>query len=105
MDVPDRRRFEIHDGDRVAGITEYRVRGNAIAFLHTEVAAEYEGKGIGGRLNAASLDMARDRGQVVLPFCPFVRDYIEKHADRYLGLVPADLRADFELPPGVSQGQ
>ena len=98
VDDPDRQRFEIHDGDRVAGFTDYRRRGNLIAFIHTEVADEYEGKGAASRLISAALDRARDQGLSVLPFCPFVRGYIARHPDRYLDLVPADLRGDFELP-------
>jgi predicted GNAT family acetyltransferase len=97
-DAPARQRFEIRDGDRVAGFTEYRRRGNVIAFIHTEVEPEYEGKGVGSRLISAALDIARDDGATVLPFCPFVRAYIAKHPDPYLDLVPAGLRGDFELP-------
>jgi uncharacterized protein len=97
-DAPDRQRFEIRDGDRAAGFTEYRRRGDVIAFIHTEVASEYERKGVASRLISAALDIALENGTTVLPFCPFVRDYIAKHPDRYLDLVPADLRADFELP-------
>jgi hypothetical protein len=32
----------------------------------------------------------------VLPFCPFVRSYIERHPDQ-LDLVPEDRRDEFEL--------
>jgi len=102
VDAPARQRFEIRDGDRVAGFTEYRRRGDVIAFIHTEVASEYEGRGVGSRLISSVLDIAREDGARVLPFCPFVRGYIAKHADRYLDLVPADLRADFELPADTS---
>jgi predicted GNAT family acetyltransferase len=98
VDVPDRHRFEIHDGDRVAGFTDYRRRGSLIAFIHTEVADEYEGKGAASRLISGALDAARDQGLSVLPFCPFVRGYIAKHPDRYLDLVPERQREDFDLP-------
>jgi hypothetical protein len=97
-DAPDRDRFEIHAGDRLAGFTTYRRRGGLIAFLHTEVKPEFEGHGVGGRLVSGVLDASRDEGLSVLPFCPFVRSYIAKHPDEYLALVPAGHRADFELP-------
>jgi len=32
----------------------------------------------------------------VLPFCPFVRGFIEKH-NEYLDLVPVERRAQFKL--------
>jgi predicted GNAT family acetyltransferase len=101
VDVPNRHRFEIRDGDRVAGFTAYRRRGKLIAFIHTQVADEYEGKGAGGRLISMALDTARDQDLTVLPLCPFVRGYIAKHPDRYLDLVPADLRGEFDLPATV----
>jgi predicted GNAT family acetyltransferase len=100
-DAPGRQRFEIREGDRVAGFTEYRRRGDVLALIHTEVAPEYEGKGVASRLISATLDIAREDGAMVLPFCPFVRGYIAKHPDRYLDLVPADLRPDFDLPAGA----
>ena len=56
------------------------------------------GKGVASRLISATLEIAREDGAKVLPFCPFVRGYIAKHPDRYLDLVPADLRSEFELP-------
>ena len=33
----------------------------------------------------------------MLPFCPFVRSYIDKHRDDYLDLVPAADRDKFKL--------
>ena len=85
-------------GDEVAGFTEYHRRGGLIAFVHTEVAPEYEGKGLASRLIAGALDASRDQGLAVLPFCPFVRGYIAKHPGPYLELVPTGLREHFELP-------
>jgi len=35
----------------------------------------------------------------VLPYCPFIRSYIQRHP-AYLDLVPADRRAEFALTPG-----
>ena len=39
----------------------------------------------------------RSEGLSVLPFCPFVRDYIARHAE-YVDLVPEAMRAKFDLP-------
>jgi predicted GNAT family acetyltransferase len=98
VDAPDEQRFEIRVGDEVAGVSEYKRRRGLVAFLHTEVAPEQEGKGLASRLISEALDAARDQRLAVLPFCPFVRDYIAKHPDEYLDLVPADLRQHFDLP-------
>jgi predicted GNAT family acetyltransferase len=42
------------------------------------------------------LDDAREHGQQVLPYCPFVRSYIERHQE-YADLVPAAERERFGL--------
>jgi predicted GNAT family acetyltransferase len=98
VDAPDRGRFEIRDGAEVAGFTEYRRRPEVIEFIHTEIAHEYEGKGVASRLISSALDAAREQGLGVLPFCPFVRRYIARHPEQYLDLVPRDQREQFELP-------
>jgi uncharacterized protein len=97
-DAPERSRFEIGDGEVVAGFVRYERGGDRIAFTHTETAPEFEGQGVGSRLVSGALDAARDEGLAVLPFCPFVRGYIARHADSYVDLVPAEYRYQFGLP-------
>ena len=97
VDVPERSRFEVRvDGD-VAGYAEYRRRPGLIAFIHTEIDPRFEGQGFASQLVRTALSEARADGLSVLPFCPFVRAYIEVHTE-YLDLVPEDVRAKFELP-------
>ncbi len=62
------------------------VRGR-IAFLHTEVHEPYEGMGLGSQLARSALDDARARGLMVMPYCPFIAGYIERHFDEYGDLV------------------
>lgn len=57
------------------------------------------GAGLASRLIKDTLDEMRARGIAVLPYCPFVKRYIQRHAD-YQDLVPADQRATFEIPAG-----
>lgn len=89
-------RYEIDVGGELAGFAQYRSRPGQIAFTHTEVDDRFEGQGLGGRLVAFALDDARERGLAVLPFCPFVKAYIQRHRE-YVDLVAADRRAEFEL--------
>jgi uncharacterized protein len=89
-------RYLIRVDGVIAGFAQYRDRGRAIAFVHTEIEDRYEGQGLGGRLISAALDDVRSRGLAVLPFCPFVRGYIARHPD-YLDLVPETERAQFGL--------
>jgi predicted GNAT family acetyltransferase len=97
VENPEAERFEIHAGARLAGFTAYKRRPGLIAFIHTEVEPAFEGQGVGGRLIAAALDTARGESLAVLPFCPFVRGYIDKHHE-YLDLVPTAHREQFDLP-------
>lgn len=94
IDNPEKSRFEIYDGDELAGFVEYHRYQTEIAFLHTEVFPQFGGRGLAGRLAQAALDPARERGLSVLPYCPFVRGWIGKHPD-YLDLVPAPQRPRF----------
>jgi len=98
-DVPERGRFEIEVDGALVGFLQYRRRPGTIAFMHTEIDPGHEGAGLGGTLVSAALVEARREGAAVLPFCPFVRSYIERHPE-YLDLVPAERRAAFGLPVG-----
>ena len=95
-DAPERERYEIYANGELAGFTEYKTRPGIIAFIHTEVDEGFRGRGLGDRLIAYALDDARKRGLAVLPFCPFVRSFIQSHPD-YLDLVPESQREAFEL--------
>ncbi|MFC4565009.1 GNAT family N-acetyltransferase [Nocardiopsis mangrovi] len=85
-DVPSAKRFEVRDGDSLAGFAVYIPTDEMIVFTHTEVPASYEGKGVGGTLVRGALDDVRARGLAVLPLCPFVKGWIQRHPD-YADLV------------------
>ena len=95
-DAPERERYEIHVDGELAGFTEYKTRPGIIAFIHTEVDEGFQGRGLGNRLIAYALDDARKRELAVLPFCPFVRSFIQSHPD-YVDLVPESQREALEL--------
>ena len=51
-------------------------------FTHTEVFDAFEGKGVGSALARGALDAVRADGtRQVLPRCPFIRGWIERHPD------------------------
>src|SRR4051812_118897 len=95
-DNPDEQRYEVHADGELAGFTTSPRRGERIALNHTEILEAFEGKGVGSALVARTLDDLRARGLEVLPFCPFVRGYIQRHPD-YLDLVPEGDRGRFGL--------
>ncbi len=56
-------------------------------FTHTEVDPKFEGKGVGGALARFALDDVRDQAtRKVLPICPFIKAWIDRHAE-YIPLV------------------
>jgi uncharacterized protein len=79
VDNPAARRYELWVGETLAGRIIYRPRTDSLALVHTSVEEAFEGRGLGGRLVAAALDDARARGLKVVPICPFVRSYLERH--------------------------
>ena len=93
---PDKQRYEIELDGEPAGFAQYRERPGLIALVHTEIDERFEGRGLASELVGFALDDARARGLEVLPFCPFVNDYIQRHAE-YLDLVPEGKRARFGL--------
>ncbi len=95
-DNPDQRRYEIRVDGELAGFAQYKAKPGQIAFTHTEIDDRFEDQGLGGKLVAFALGEARERGLAVLPFCPFVKGYIQRHRE-YVDLVPADRRAEFDL--------
>ena len=95
-DAPERKRFEVTVDGELAGFLVYRSRKGLLALIHTEVEDRFKGRGLGGRLARFALEKARADGLAVLPFCPFVNEWLKRHPE-YVDLVPADYRANFNL--------
>ena len=95
-DNTDEARFEIRADGELAGLAEYQIRGQEIAFTHTQTEDRFRGQGMAGRLVQAALDEARVRRLEVLPYCPFVKGWISGHRE-YADLVPEDRRKQFGL--------
>ena len=95
-DAPDRDRYELSSDGEVVGYTVYRIRPGLIAFVHTEIDERLQGRGLADRLIRFALEDARTRGLAVLPFCPFVKAFIERHRE-FEALVPDTYREQFGL--------
>ncbi|GAA1880461.1 GNAT family N-acetyltransferase [Lapillicoccus jejuensis] len=86
QDDPAQSRYDALLGGGLAGFAAYRLQPDAVVFTHTEVDPAFEGQGIGGALARGALDDVRARGLAVVPLCPFIRAWIERHPD-YADLV------------------
>jgi predicted GNAT family acetyltransferase len=73
-------RYELAVDGHIAA-TYYQLADAVITFVHTEVPPELGGKGIGSQLIKGALDQVRVDGLKVIAQCPFVKAWIDKHAD------------------------
>ncbi|GAA2116934.1 GNAT family N-acetyltransferase [Actinomadura alba] len=82
-DVPEAKRYEarVDEEPKVAGVADYIRTTELVAFVHTEVAPEYEGRGVGSALARTALDEARAANLRVLPTCPFFAGWIARHPE------------------------
>ena len=81
------KRYEARVDGRLAGSAYYDTADDLIVFTHTEVDDDYEGQGVGSTLARAALDDVRADGRrKVVPRCPFIKGWIDRHPD-YADLV------------------
>jgi predicted GNAT family acetyltransferase len=71
----------------------YRVNGERLVLVHTEVPESLAGHGIGGLLVRAAVARAARDGMTIVPVCPYARQWLEKHPD-VVGDVTVDWEAD-----------
>ena len=73
-------RYEVRVGDVLAGFTMFRidVQGR-LNFPHTEIDPAYRGRGLAQAVVAEAMTDAARRGETVVPHCPVVTAYLQKH--------------------------
>lgn len=89
LERSSRRRYEVYADDVPAGLLKYRLAGDRLCLLHTEIESSYEGNGLGSVLVKYVLDEARQHARTVVPYCPYVRGWIDHHAE-YSDLISLD---------------
>lgn len=76
------RRWEARVDGELAGFAAYRLTDHHVYFVHTEVDPQFEGRGVGGALARHALDeVAADGTRTVVPRCPYIRGWIDRHPD------------------------
>jgi len=84
MDVqhdPNRHRFFLEVSGGTAELAYRRLDERTVELAHTEVPDAASGLGIAGKLATAAFAWARQNGMKVVPTCPFVRKWLERHPD------------------------
>ncbi|MFK4066689.1 GNAT family N-acetyltransferase [Streptomyces sp. NPDC029674] len=79
--VDARHRYEILVDDKSAGFTAYRDRDDRRVFFHTEIDDAYAGQGLASILVRKALDDVRGAGLRIVPVCPYVAKFLEKHEE------------------------
>ena len=93
VDVPTEDRFVVTAEGMEAELV-YRVRGDRLFLLHTEVPEALGGRGIAGQLVRASIRRAEADHLTIVPWCPYARRWLKEHPDEAGGVT-----IDFTTPP------
>ena len=81
-DNVDRRQFEARVEGAVVGRAVYRIDGDSVVFTHTEVDPELQGQGVATVLARKALEAVRASGRAIVPLCPFIAAYLQRHAEQ-----------------------
>lgn len=75
-----KKRFEIEVNGHFAYI-DYREMGSQIILVHTEAEPELAGTGAAAAVVEKALNYIEENIKKLLPFCPYVFAYIQKHPE------------------------
>ncbi|MGP5497267.1 GNAT family N-acetyltransferase [Corynebacterium flavescens] len=78
---PEKSRFVIAVDGEEAGRAEYFDRGSKRDFHHTVIGEKFRGNGLSSTLITAVLDESRQADKKVIPSCPAVSHFIDKHEE------------------------
>lgn len=74
------RRYEVHVNGELGGVLQFRPAGEGRVVLpHTEVDSAFTGMGLGSTLASEALADLAQRGDTIVPTCPFVAHYLQEH--------------------------
>jgi predicted GNAT family acetyltransferase len=78
--LPDRHRFSADVGAAEPAVLAYEaLDGGTLDLAHTVVPAEARGGGVASALVRAAVDHARANGLKLVPTCPYVAAWLERH--------------------------
>jgi len=74
-------KFTVSVDGKAVGLTAYADEGHSRVFPHTEVDDAYEGRGLATIVIGEALAQTRAGGLRVVPMCPTVAAYVERHPE------------------------
>ncbi|WP_449374096.1 GNAT family N-acetyltransferase [Arthrobacter psychrolactophilus] len=79
----ERHRYELYEQDELAVIITFKELPGHIDFEHTIGQPGFEGRGLAKILARYALDDVVASGKRIIPHCPYVARFIQKHPDLY----------------------
>ena len=73
--------YEFRIGDLIPRIEYINTKNGEIYLTHTEVPSALEGKGVGSSLVRLALEDIERQQLRLVPLCPFVAGYVQKHPE------------------------
>lgn len=105
---PSANRYEARVDDELIGLAAYVTHGNSRVFVHTEVAPAFQSFGVGGALARAAMDDVRAEGGLkVIPRCPFIKSWLDRHPEysdlRHGSTAKAEAASAAAVPPAEGE--
>lgn len=79
--IKNANRFEVLLENGQTAYLNYNEFDNSLNLSHTYVPKSFEGKGIAAAIVKFALDYARKNNLSIIPSCPYVAAYIERHPE------------------------
>ena len=73
--------YEFRIGDLIPRIEYIKTKNGEIYLTHNEVPSALEGKGVGSSLVRLALEDIERQQLRLVPLCPFVAGYVQKHPE------------------------
>lgn len=91
--IPEHHRFSVTELGHEAYLEYYELPGGRLDYAHTYTPNEIRGRGIATAIIKHALDWAREQGREVVPGCPFVQTYVDRHTE-YRDVLAPEWRHD-----------
>ncbi|MFI5844992.1 GNAT family N-acetyltransferase [Catenuloplanes sp. NPDC051500] len=81
-DLVEKERFEARDeAGELAGMLTYQVTGPIIVCTHTGVEPGFDAAAVTDALARAIMEDAKARNRTVVPMCPMLSEWLDKHRE------------------------